>query len=96
MFRSGNPELKLVSITFDDGPDPKFRPRILNILKEYEILTTFFVIETHVEANLDIAKRIVMEGHDIGNHTYSHQSLIPVSMTTIYDESDTSMEEIQE
>jgi peptidoglycan/xylan/chitin deacetylase (PgdA/CDA1 family) len=56
-----------------------YTPKILDILKEKNVPATFFLIGKNVEAYPDIAKRIVQEGHLIGNHTYTHKSLIPLS-----------------
>jgi cellulose synthase/poly-beta-1,6-N-acetylglucosamine synthase-like glycosyltransferase/peptidoglycan/xylan/chitin deacetylase (PgdA/CDA1 family)/spore germination protein YaaH len=64
-----------VALTFDDGPDPVWTPQILDILKEKNVPATFFVIGKNGQANPDIVKRIVNEGHDIGNHTYTHPNL---------------------
>ena len=63
---------KLIALTFDDGPDPEWTPKILDTLKKYNIKATFFVIGEQVQKYPDIARRIVNEGHVIGNHTYSH------------------------
>jgi cellulose synthase/poly-beta-1,6-N-acetylglucosamine synthase-like glycosyltransferase/peptidoglycan/xylan/chitin deacetylase (PgdA/CDA1 family)/spore germination protein YaaH len=61
-----------VAITFDDGPDPVFTPRILDVLKEKNAPATFFVIGEHAKDNPRILKRMYAEGHEIGNHTFSH------------------------
>lgn len=71
------PHSPYVSLTFDDGPNPTFTPQILDILKEKETKATFFVVGKHVEKYPEIAKRIVEEGHELGNHTYSHRDLVP-------------------
>ncbi|NLY52279.1 MAG: polysaccharide deacetylase family protein [Firmicutes bacterium] len=75
LFRVGNPELPFIALTFDDGPDPVYTPMILDILREKDVRATFFMIGKHVERYPDIVQRIVDEGHDIGNHTYSHRNL---------------------
>ncbi|MGP1574493.1 polysaccharide deacetylase family protein [Selenomonas sp.] len=59
-------------LTFDDGPDAKNTPRILDILKERGIHATFYVVGNMAEAHPDVLKRIFAEGHAIGNHSYSH------------------------
>ena len=79
LIRTGNQELNFVSLTFDDGPDPIYTPLILDILKDYDIKASFFLIGRHAEKYPEIARRIGKEGHDIGNHTYSHRSLVPLS-----------------
>ncbi|MEW6189475.1 MAG: polysaccharide deacetylase family protein [Actinomycetota bacterium] len=72
-----DPYERLVSITFDDGPNPIYTPQILDILKGKGVKATFFVVGRQVEKYPDVARRIVEEGHDIGNHTYSHRELVP-------------------
>ncbi|MCL6473211.1 MAG: polysaccharide deacetylase family protein [Firmicutes bacterium] len=71
------PHENIVAITFDDGPNPNFTPQILDILKEKGVKATFFVVGLHVKKYPEIARRIVAEGHDIGNHTYTHKDLVP-------------------
>lgn len=61
-----------VSLTFDDGPDWKYTPKILDILKRSKIKASFFLVGKRAEKYPDIVRRIFEEGHDIGNHTYSH------------------------
>ena len=63
---------KVAYLTFDDGPDNKNTPAILDILKNYGVPATFYVVGTMVEENPEVLKRIFEEGHAIGNHTYSH------------------------
>jgi len=75
IFRQGTPHLPVVAITFDDGPDPSYTPQILDILKQYNVKATFFMVGRQVERHPEIARRIVAEGHEIGNHTYSHYNL---------------------
>lgn len=64
-----------IAITFDDGPHPKHTPEILDILKENNVKATFFVIGQNVKNYPDCAKRILCDGHEVGNHTYSHRVL---------------------
>lgn len=71
------PHENVVAITFDDGPNPIYTPQILDILKEKDVKATFFVVGLHVKKYPEIARRIVAEGHDIGNHTYTHKDLVP-------------------
>ncbi len=61
-----------VWLTIDDGPDPASTPRVLELLKQHGAKATFFVVGTQVEKHPDIARRIVAEGHTIGNHTHTH------------------------
>jgi peptidoglycan/xylan/chitin deacetylase (PgdA/CDA1 family) len=63
---------KTVYLTFDDGPSKSVTPQVLDILKKYNIKATFFVVGSFADRNPDVLKRIVKEGHVIGNHTYTH------------------------
>ena len=73
-----NDSLKLV-LTFDDGPDPDYTPKILDILSKYHVPATFFVIGINAENNIPIVKREFKEGHEIGNHTFTHPNIAKVS-----------------
>lgn len=63
---------KIIALTFDDGPDPMDTPAILELLKKYDVKATFFVVGKKVEMYPELAKREVLEGHELANHTYSH------------------------
>lgn len=63
---------KYVALTFDDGPDRRFTPRVLDVLKRHDVKATFFLMGSRAKALPDVTKRIRNEGHDIGNHTYWH------------------------
>ena len=65
VFFRGDKTKKLIALTFDDGPDRKNTPHILDILKKYNVKATFFVIGKQVIKFPDAAKRIVVEGHDV-------------------------------
>ncbi|UTR10694.1 polysaccharide deacetylase family protein [Evansella sp. LMS18] len=65
-----------VALTFDDGPDPRFTPQILDVLSEYGVQATFFVMGARAEANPELTRRIIDEGHIVGNHTYFHPNLV--------------------
>lgn len=71
-----NPEIKQnqIAITFDDGPNPNFTLQALALLKKYDAKATFFCIGKHIEAHPEIIKKIIDQGHTIGNHTYSHSN----------------------
>jgi peptidoglycan/xylan/chitin deacetylase (PgdA/CDA1 family)/spore germination protein YaaH len=70
---------KKIVLTFDDGPDERYTPRILNILSEFKVPAVFFVTGINAEQNLPLVKRIYKEGHEIGNHTFLHPNLELVS-----------------
>ena len=67
-----NENKKMIALTFDDGPDEDFTPQILDILKKYNAKATFFVVGQKVGWNPEIVKRAYKEGHEIGNHTFTH------------------------
>lgn len=61
-----------VALTFDDGPDPGWTPRIADQLDAAGVRATFFCIGQHVEAHPDVARRLVRDGHELGNHSFAH------------------------
>jgi len=63
---------KVLYLTFDDGPHPMATPFVLEQLKKYNAKATFFCIGKNVEEHFDIYKKIIDEGHAVGNHTYDH------------------------
>jgi len=72
-----------IALTFDDGPNEPYTSEILDILKKYNLKVTFFVLGKNVERYPDTARRIVKEGHVIGNHTYDHPYLLVQSKSHI-------------
>lgn len=68
-----------VALTFDDGPDPKWTPKILAILKHYNLKAAFMMIGSQAQANVGLMKRVFEEGHEVGNHTYSHPDISEIS-----------------
>lgn len=71
--------VKKVALTFDDGPDPVYTPLMLDVLEKERAPATFFLIGRRVKQHPQIAQRIVLEGHAIGNHTYTHRKLTSLS-----------------
>ncbi|WP_028561101.1 polysaccharide deacetylase family protein [Paenibacillus pinihumi] len=63
---------KVIALTFDDGPDPKDTPRILDLLKQHHARATFFVIGSKAGKHTDLLRREMEEGHEIANHTFTH------------------------
>ena len=63
---------KVVALTFDDGPHPKYTEQILNLLEQYGAKGTFFLVGKHAEKNPQVVFRMYEEGHEIANHTYTH------------------------
>lgn len=72
VFIDGTKEFKVIALTFDDGPHPRFTPQILDILEEFNAKATFFLLGKHVKHYANVVNQIVEAGHEIGNHTYSH------------------------
>jgi cellulose synthase/poly-beta-1,6-N-acetylglucosamine synthase-like glycosyltransferase/peptidoglycan/xylan/chitin deacetylase (PgdA/CDA1 family)/spore germination protein YaaH len=68
-----------VALSFDDGPDPKWTPRILDILKKENVKGTFLIIGEEALENIGLLKRELREGHELGNHTYTHPDIAEVS-----------------
>ena len=66
---------KKIALTFDDGPHPYYTPKILDILDRYEIKATFFIIGENVKNYGGVLSEIVSRGHELGNHTFSHQNI---------------------
>jgi peptidoglycan-N-acetylglucosamine deacetylase len=75
----GTRDKKKLVLTFDDGPDPVFTPRILDILSRENVPAVFFLVGINAENNIPIVKRIYREGHEIGNHTFTHPNIAMVS-----------------
>lgn len=83
-----------ISLTFDDGPNPSTSSMVLDELKKRDIKATFFVIGKNVDAFPDFAKKIVDEGHEIANHSYTHPALGKLSDERVRDELDRCQEAI--
>ena len=72
-----------IVLTFDDGPDPEFTPRILDILKREHVPAAFFIVGSMAEKNIQILRREFDEGYEIGNHTYLHPDISTVSVDRV-------------
>ena len=79
-----NPEEHAVYLTFDDGPIPESTPFILDTLREFGVKATFFMVGENVERYPDLYRRIVEEGHQVGNHTYNHMGSLRHYIVTYY------------
>lgn len=77
---------KMVALTFDDGPHYKYTNQILEVLKEYNSNATFFVVGNSINNNEMIIKKILENGNEIGNHTFSHRNLVYLSKDKIINE----------
>lgn len=78
---NSNITAKKIAITFDDGPNQKFTPKVLQLLKDYDAKATFFCIGKHVKKYPELLKQIAADGHNIGNHSYSHSTTIDFKST---------------
>ena len=87
---SGSGRYKNVCLTFDDGPNPTYTPRILQILKEKKVRATFFLIGQHAQQHPDLVKKIYESGHELGDHTFSHVELPKVPSDKIKQELETT------
>ncbi len=77
---------KIAYLTFDDGPNSIYYPLTLDILKQYNVKATFFLVGQNTQRDIDVAKRTVLEGHVIGNHSLTHSFLPNFSTNAIYKE----------
>lgn len=76
--RSGAADPKAIALTFDDGPDPDYTPAILRVLESRRVPATFFVIGENALEHPELLQRIVADGDELGNHSYTHPNLAEV------------------
>jgi cellulose synthase/poly-beta-1,6-N-acetylglucosamine synthase-like glycosyltransferase/peptidoglycan/xylan/chitin deacetylase (PgdA/CDA1 family)/spore germination protein YaaH len=72
-----------LALSFDDGPDATWTPRILDVLKKYNVKGTFMVIGQEGQDNIGLLKRYIREGHEIGNHTFTHPDISEISQRQV-------------
>lgn len=77
---------KIAYITFDDGPIPEVTPRVLDVLKRYGVKATFFMVGENIDKHPDLYRRVIAEGHAVGNHTYHHVKGMKMSTKNYLDE----------
>jgi peptidoglycan/xylan/chitin deacetylase (PgdA/CDA1 family) len=87
---------KIVALTFDDGPTPQATDQILAILSEMNVRATFFVIGGELEQNLEQGKKLVAAGHELGNHSYSHERMFFVTPSFVKQEIESTDKLIRE
>ena len=80
IIRAGGAVKGKLALTFDDGPDPDWTPTILDILKEKHVPAAFFMIGSNMEAHPGLVQRVLADGHEVGNHTYTHPNLAETSV----------------
>ncbi len=86
VYRSVATSKKQIALTFDDGPHPTLTPRILNILAQYNIPATFFMVGKNVRNYPEAARAVIEAGHEVGNHTFSHPHISNLGEKAIFDE----------
>ncbi len=74
---------KKVALSFDDGPDPTWTPKILDVLKRYDVKATFMMIGEVAQDNVGLMQRVYREGHEIGNHTFTHPDISEISNAAV-------------
>ncbi|MFL5347664.1 MAG: polysaccharide deacetylase family protein [Hyalangium sp.] len=67
---------KVVALTFDDGPSPANTPAVLELLARHQVKATFFMVGQNIEKHRELAARVLAEGHQLANHSYSHKRLV--------------------
>src|ERR1043166_691893 len=82
----GNPDRKVVALTFDDGPHGPATERLLDILRKENIKATFFLVGKMVEKHPDLAQMEAAEGHEMANHTYDHTRLVGLTPEQVENE----------
>jgi peptidoglycan/xylan/chitin deacetylase (PgdA/CDA1 family) len=75
-----------LALTFDDGPKPRLTRRVLDVLRNHQVRATFFLIGLNVRGNENVVRRIHSDGHEIGNHSWSHRKFSELSPREIEDE----------
>jgi len=91
-----NTSQKVVALTFDDGPVPGTTAEILAILEQEHVRATFFVTGAELQANMAEGRRIVEAGHELGNHSFSHQRMLLVTPSFVKQEVETTDSLIRE
>jgi len=89
------PAVKEVALTFDDGPDDYWTPRVLDDLKELGVKATFFCVGQRVQANPEVFLRMIKEGHVVGNHSWNHANLSKIPLEQARDQIIRTMDEMQ-
>jgi peptidoglycan/xylan/chitin deacetylase (PgdA/CDA1 family) len=91
----GNASEKIVALTFDDGPHPDFTPKLLTILKQYQLKATFFVVGEMAPKYPDLVRAEAVAGHVVGNHTFHHVNLTKIPVTGVLTEWEAGQEVVK-
>jgi peptidoglycan/xylan/chitin deacetylase (PgdA/CDA1 family)/GT2 family glycosyltransferase len=84
IFSEGNSDLPEIALTFDDGPDPRYTPQVLSILRQYNVHATFFMLGERVEAYPSLVQQAYAEGNTIGNHSWNHPNLTTLTADDVH------------
>jgi peptidoglycan-N-acetylglucosamine deacetylase len=90
-----NTHAPYLAMTFDDGPSVDYTPRLLDMLKARHIKATFFLVGKNVQAHPELVRRIIAEGHEVGNHTWDHPQLSKLSDAQATDEIEKTQDAIR-
>lgn len=86
---------KTIALSFDDGPNGTTTPKLLKILKDQQIHGTFFALGQNIQLYPEVVKQAVMDGNEVGNHSYDHQDLTRLSLESVESELKKTDEEIK-
>lgn len=86
MITRVNTSEKVLALTYDDGPNPPYTDELLDVLREFDAKATFFAVGESMKNNPETTQRMIAEGHELGNHSYSHKKLVNTSLNTIRSE----------
>ncbi|WP_379151976.1 polysaccharide deacetylase family protein [Paenibacillus sp. sgz5001063] len=79
-IKTQGPRRKQIALTFDDVPDPRFTPQVLDMLRRYHVHATFFIVGSRAEKHPELVARMIREGHAVGNHSYNHPEFGKISI----------------
>lgn len=86
LYRRVETPERVVALTFDDGPGPANTPQVLELLARHRVKATFFMVGRNIEQHRELAARVLAEGHQLGNHSYSHKRMVLRSPAFIEEE----------
>lgn len=93
-FYAGDPSDKVIYLTFDAGYENGYTPAILDALKKHNVKATFFVVGNYIESAPELVKRMVAEGHTVGNHTFSHPDMSKISDMSSFQKEISALEDL--
>ena len=90
------PATPSLALTFDDGPDPTWTPKVLDLLARHDVRATFYVVGSRAQRFPDLLRRVVAAGHELGNHSWSHTDLATAPREVVRDELTRTAEVVQQ